>query len=79
MKKHEFGLFWWWLEPPKRVTIWAPGKGDLGKRAQTFFYLKLDIKNKLFTDAILSRTKKKHDLYLLKVIVRKPNASIFSY
>ena len=53
-------FFWWWLEPPKRgVTIWAPGKGDLGKRAQTFFYLQLDIKSKLFTDAILSRTKKK--------------------
>ena len=53
-------FFWWWLEPPKRgVTIWAPGKGDLGKRAQTFFYLKLDIKSKLFTDANLSMTKKK--------------------
>ena len=31
----------------------------MGNMAQTFFYLKVDIKSKLFTDANLSMTKKK--------------------
>ena len=53
-------FFRWCLKPPKGgVTIWAPGCGDLGKRAQTFFYLKVYIKSKLFTDAIHSMSKKK--------------------
>ena len=37
----------------------APRYRELGNMAQTFFYLKIDIKSKLFTDANLSMTKKK--------------------
>ena len=53
-------FFWWWLEPPKRGGHYMGSwEGRFGKKGTNFFYLKLDIKSKLFTDAILSRTKKK--------------------
>ena len=59
---HKFGLFSIVPHTPKSgVSRIAPGDEDLGNKAQTFFYLKLDIKSKLFTNANLPRTKKQFD------------------
>ena len=48
------------LHPQKEGgTKSAPRQREMGNMAQTFFYLKVDIKSKLFADANLSMTKKK--------------------
>ena len=59
---HKFGFLLKVSHIPKRgVSRITPGYEDLGNKAKTFFYLKLDIKSKLFTNANLPRTKKKFD------------------
>ena len=56
---HKFGFLLIVPHIPKRgVSRITPAYEDLGNKAKTFFYLKLDIKSKLFTNANLPRTKK---------------------